>query len=116
MSYIMNKNMPRIRRDVARLYFEGWSARKIARYTGCHHTAIMKWVRKAKKVGDVPILTQSPVPKSVPGKIPRELEEKILDIRRKNKRCIEAIHLELERQGTKVAKSTIHRVLERNHD
>lgn len=111
----MNKNMPRIRRDAARLYFKGWSARKVGRHFGFHHTAVMNWVRKAKKVGDVPILTQSPIPKSVPGKIPEELEEKILEIRRKTKRCTEAIHLELQREGTKVAKSTIHRVLERNH-
>ena len=107
--------MPRIRRDATRLYFKGWSARKVARYLGYHHTAIMKWVQKARKVGDVPILTQSPIPKNVPGKIPEELEEKILELRRKTRRCTEAIHLELERSGIKVAKSTIHRVLERNH-
>ena len=75
----------------------------------------MKWVKKARKVGDVPILTQSPIPKSIPGKIPEELEQKILDLRRKTRRCTEAIHLELQRAGIKVAKSTVHRVLERNH-
>ena len=107
--------MPRIRRDAARLYFKGWSARRVGRYFGYHHTAIMKWVRRAQKVGDVPIFTQDPIPKSIPGKIPEELENKILDLRKKTKRCTEAIHLELERVGVKVSKSTVHRVLERNH-
>src|SRR3990167_4042968 len=115
MSYTTNKNLPRLRRNAARLYFKGWSARKIGRHLGYHHTAIMKWVKKARKVGDVPILTQSPIPKSIPGKIPEELEQKILDLRRKTRRCTEAIHLELQRAGIKVAKSTVHRVLERNH-
>jgi transposase len=111
----MNKNMPRLRRDAARLYRKGWSARKVGRYLGYHHTAVMKWVRKTEKVGDIYILTQSPIPKSVPGKIPEELERKILDLRKKTKRCTEAIHLELQREGVRVAKSTIHRVLNRNH-
>ncbi len=107
--------MPRIRRDAARLYFKGWSARKIARHLGYHHTAIMKWVRKAQRLGDVPIPTQVSVPKSFPGKIPQELEEKIVSLRRKTGRCTEAIYLELKREGIKVAESTIHRVLDRNH-
>lgn len=114
MSYTSNKKQPSIRRDAARLYRKGWSARKIGRYLGFHHTAIMKWVRKAERLGDVPIPTRSSVPKFVPGKISETLEEKIVLMRRKNKRCTEAIHLELKREGIKVAKSTVHRVLERN--
>src|SRR3990167_10923966 len=109
MSYTTNKNLPRLRRNAARLYFKGWSARKIGRYLGYHHTAIMKWVRKARKVGDVPILTQPPIPKSIPGRIPEELEKKILELRKKTKRCTEAIHLELQREGVRVAKSKIGR-------
>jgi putative transposase len=115
MPYTMNKNMPRIRRGAARLYFKGWSARKIGRHLGYHHTAIMKWVRKARKVGDVPILTQSSIPKSFPGKIREDLEEKIVAMRRRAGRCSAALHLELEREGIKIAKTTIHRVLNRNH-
>lgn len=115
MPYTTNKNMPRIRRDATRLYFKGWSARKISRHLGYHHTAIIKWVRKARKVGDVPILTQASVPKNCPGKIAKELEDKIISLRRKNGRCSAALHLELQREGVKIAKTTIHRVLNRNH-
>lgn len=107
--------MPRIRRDAARLYRKGWSARKIARYLGYHHTAVMKWVRKAERVGDVPILTQASVPKQIPGKIPEELETKIVALRRKTGRCSAALHLALKREGITIAKTTIHRVLSRNH-
>lgn len=115
MPYTLNKHIPRIRRDAARLYRRGWSARKIGRHLGYHHTAIMKWVRKAEKVGDVPILTQASIPKSVPGKIDAELEKKIVVLRKQTGRCSAALYLELERQGIKVGKTTIHRVLNRNY-
>ena len=115
MPYTSNKNMPRIRRDAARLFRAGWSARKVGRHLGFHHTAIMEWVRKAEAVGDVPILTQSSEPRSKPGKIDAKLEEKIVSIRRKNGRCTEAIYLELKREEQEIGKSTVHRVLERNH-
>lgn len=107
--------MPRIRRDAARLFFKGWSARKIGRYFGYHHTAVMKWVIEAKKIGDVPIPTRSSEPKTKPGKISKELEEKIVSLRRKTRRCTEAIHLMLRQDGIRVPLSTIHRVLNRNY-
>lgn len=107
--------MPRVRRDAARLFHKGWSARKIGRYLGYHHTAVMKWVKRSVKVGDIPILTRSSEPKRKPGKISESLEKKIVELRMKTKRCTEALKLELDRQGLVVPRSTIHRVLERNY-
>lgn len=107
--------MPRIRRDAARLFHKGWSARKIARYLGYHHTAVMKWVKKSFVLGDVPIPTRSSEPKRKPGKIPIEIEKKIVQLRMKTGRCTEALKLMLEREGIKLPRSTIHRVLERNY-
>ncbi len=65
MPYTTNKHLPKIRRDAARLYRKGWSARKIGRHLGYHHTAVMKWVKRSRIVGDVPILTKSSCPKNV---------------------------------------------------
>jgi len=76
MPYTLNKNMPRIRRDAARLVFTGWSARKVGRYFGFHHTAVMKWVQEAKKVGSVPIQTRSSRPHSHPKQLSKKLVEK----------------------------------------
>lgn len=115
MPYTSNKHISRIRRDAARLVFKGWSARKVGRHFGFHHTAVMRWVAEARRVGDVPILTRSSEPKMKPGKIPKELEEKIVSLRRKTRRCTEAIHLMLKHEGIVVPRSTIHRVLDRNH-
>lgn len=107
--------MPRIRRDAARLFHKGWSARKIGRYLGYHHTAIMKWVKRSRVVGDVPIITRSSKPKTTPNKIPTELENKIISLRQKNGRCTEALKLMLQREGLDIPRSTIHRVLDRNY-
>jgi putative transposase len=74
----------------------------------------MKWVERAKKLGDHPIPTKSSEPHRKWRKIPEELERRIVGMRRMNGRCTEAIHLMLKRTGIVVPKSTIHRVLDRN--
>lgn len=107
--------MPRIRRDAARLFDKGWSARKIGRYLGFHHTAVMKWVKKYHVYGDVPIPTRSSEPKTKPGKINNELEKKVVAMRRSTGRCTEALHLMLKREGISLPRSTIHRILNRNY-
>ncbi len=66
--------MPRIRREAARLVHKGWSARKVGRYLGFHHTAVMEWVRRSVIIGDHPIPTKSCRPKSHP----KQLKEKII--------------------------------------
>lgn len=105
--------MPRIRRDAARFFHKGWSARKIGRYLGYHHTAVMKWVRKSRKVGDVPILTRSSRPKTLRKPTDPDLEKRIVRMRIETKRCTEAIYEQLKRDGIKVSVSTVHRTLDR---
>jgi len=115
MSYITNANMPRIRRDAARLFFKGWSARKVGRYLGFHHTAVMRWVEKAGKVGDVPIRTQSSRPRNVRKPTDEKLRDRIVKMRIETKRCTEAIYEQLKREGVKISVSTVHRILNRSH-
>lgn len=107
--------MPRVRRDAARLFRKGWSARKVGRYLGYHHTAVMKWVRKAEAVGDVPISTQSSRPKRFRKPVAPGIEERVKKMRRESKRCTEAIYAELKREGVKISVSTVHRILNRAH-
>ena len=113
MPYTTNKHMPRVRRDAARLFHKGWSARKIGRYLGYHHTAIMDWVKKSRVVGDVPILTQSSEPKTYRKPTRTDVENKICKIRIETKRCGRAIYEQLKREGVKIGKTTVHRILDR---
>jgi transposase InsO family protein len=115
MSYTTNKNMPRIRREAARLVHRGWSARKVGRYLGYHHTAVTEWVRKAKVLGDHPIPTKSSRPKTHPKELPEVIVNKIIHKRLEHNRYAEAVHKELENDNIKVSLSSVKRTLERHY-
>ncbi len=107
--------MPRIRREAVRLSVKGWSARKIGRHLGFHHTAVMKWVRRSERIGDHPIPTRSSRPKRTPRVIDESVREEIIRLRIETKRCTEAIHLMLIQKGIAVSRNTVHRVLDRSY-
>jgi len=107
--------MPRIRREAVRLVKRGWSARKVGRYLGFHHTAIMDWVEKAKVLGDHPIPTKSSKPKHHPRELTEEVTSKIVEKRLAHNRCAEAVHKELLNDGIKTSLSSVKRTLERRY-
>lgn len=115
MAYTINKNLPRIRQEAARLVRDGWSARRVGRHLGYHHTAIMKWVRKAEEIGFHPIPTKSSRPKSHPKQLEKGLVNKIIETRLKHGRYSEVIHRELINKGIKVSLSSVKRTLNRNY-
>lgn len=107
--------MPRIRREAARLVNRGWSARKVGRYLGFHHTAVMEWVRRTKIIGDHPVPTQSSRPKSHPKQLKEEVINKIVEKRLEHNRCAEAVHQELKNDGIDTSLSSVKRTLERRY-
>lgn len=115
MPYTTNKKMPAIRRNAARLVFKGWSARKVGRYYGYHHTAIMKWVKEAMKIGDVPIPTRSSKPRSHPKELSGNVVKKIIEKRKAHGRYADALYQELKNEGIQVSLSSVKRTLDRNY-
>lgn len=113
MAYTTNKELPRVRQEAVRLVKRGWSARKVGRHLGYHHTAVMKWVRRAGHYGDHPLPTRSSRPKTSPNQIDESVKKRIIDLRIGTKRCTEVIHLLLQQEGIKVCKNTVHRTLDR---
>ena len=107
--------MPRIRREAARLVYRGWSARKVGRHLGFHHTAVREWFRRARIIGDHPIPTKSSKPKSHPRQLGEELVQKIVEKRLEHNRYSEAVHRELSNDGVKVSLSSVKRTLERHY-
>ena len=107
--------MPRIRRDAVELHRRGWSARKVGRYLGYHHTAIMKWVRKTELMGYGLIPTKSSRPKRTPRAIDEKVKREIINLRIQTGRCTEAIHLMLLEKGIGVSRNTVHRILDRSY-
>lgn len=107
--------MPRIRREAVTLVRKGWSARKVGRYLGYHHTAVMKWVKRSEEIGYRPIPTRSSRPKSHPKELAKEVVRKIVKKRLEHNRYAEAVHRELLNDGVTVSLSSVKRTLERHY-
>jgi putative transposase len=115
MSYTTNPNMPRVRQRGAALVKRGWSARKVGRYLGYHHTAVIKWVRKAKRIGYHPIPTKSSRPHHHPNELSEDVIERIVELRLKTKRTYEVVHKCLENEGIKISASSVLRTFDRRN-
>lgn len=115
MPYTTNKYIPKLRREAVRLYNKGWSARKVGRHFGYHHTAVMEWVKKARIIGDYPIPTKSSKPRSHPKQLTEEVTSKIVKKRLEHNRYAEAVHKELQNDGIKISLSSVKRTLERKY-
>jgi transposase InsO family protein len=114
MPYTNNPHLPQVRMEAVRLFRSGWTARKVGRYLGYHHTAIMKWVRKAPTNPKARIIpTLSSKPHKHPHSLKSEIIQTIIKQRLKHNRCSEVIHQELINQGIKVSLSSIKRTLAR---
>mgnify|MGYP002129889868 CR=1 FL=1 len=111
MPYTTNKNMPKIRRDAAKLFHKGWSARKVGRYLGYHHTAVMKWVRRSRVIGEHPIPTRSSEPKTFRKPTAKNIVERICKMRRDTKRCGLAIYLQLKKEGVVITDKDVDQTL-----
>jgi transposase InsO family protein len=113
MAYTKNPALPKVRQQAAVLVRKGWSARKVGRHLGFHHTAVMKWVRQAQRIGNRPIPTRSSKPKHHPRELSGDLVWKIFHARMKRNRCAEVVHKELENEGVQVSLSSVKRTLDR---
>jgi transposase InsO family protein len=115
MTYTINKHMPKIRRDAANLVCSGWSTRKVSRHFGFSQSVIVKWVKKAKLIGNHPIPTKSSRPKTHPKELSEYIVRKIINKRLEHNRYAEAVHKELENDNIKVSLSSVKRTLERHY-
>ena len=113
MTYTQNPSLPKVRQQAVELVRKGWSARKVGRYLGFHHTAVMKWVQKAKVYGNHPIPTKSSRPKHHPKELSQDIVWKIFHKRLETKRCAEVVYQELRNEGVSVSLSSVKRVLDR---
>lgn len=113
MAYTTNKEVEKVRIQAVDLIRRGWSARKVGRHLGYHHTAVMKWVRRAEKMGTSGLYTRSSAPKRNGRYIDVSIKKRIIDLRIQTRRCAEAIHLMVSQEGLAVSRNTVQRVLDR---
>lgn len=92
---------------------KGWSVRRVARYFGFSHGAVLNWVKKAPRDGRCVIPTKSSRPHHHPHESNKELVAKVIEMRQRIKRCSEVIHDHLKEEGVDVSLSTVKRILKR---
>lgn len=118
MAYTTNPNMPRVRMQAVILVRQyGWSIRKTARHLGFHHTAVVKWLKKASMITDgrFVIPTLSSRPNHHPNELPEEIVQAIIRFRLKRNRCAEVVHQEMINAGYSISLSSVKRTLKRNY-
>ena len=115
MAYSNNPNLPKIRGQAIALVLKGWSIRKVARYLGYTHSAVVKWMKKAKVRGYGAIPTRSSKPKTSPRALSKETVEAIIVERIGRRRCAEHVYYALKKKGIDVSLSSVKRTLDRCH-
>lgn len=114
MAYTKNPALPRVRREAVYLVKQkGWSTRKVARYFGYTHSAVVKWCARDVSGGHHPIGTESSRPKRSPGALSRGVVNAIIEKRVGRRRCGQVIHRELLADGISVSLSSVQRTLSR---
>lgn len=113
MTYTTNPKLPEVRMKAVLLVRKGWGVRKVARYFGFSHGAVLNWLRKAPRDGRQTIPTSSSRPNKSPRAISKELVARIIATREKSKRCSEVVCEMLKEDGVTVSLSTVKRTLAR---
>ena len=115
--YTTYNRLPRIRMEAVRLVREqGWSVRDTARHFGFTHSAVVKWLARAKYLpqNSQLIPTRSSRPEHSPNALNPAVVRHILDLRAEKDQCAEIIHWRLEQEGVVVSISSVKRVLRRH--
>lgn len=114
MAYTTNPNLPKVRGQAVEMVRQGKTVREVARHFGFSHSAVVKWMAKAKD-GRGPVLTKSSRPNRSPQALPREVVEAVIDERVDKRRCAEHVYHALKNRGIKVSLSSVKRTLDRCH-
>lgn len=117
MSYTASPYAPKARFEAAKLVVKhGMKASQVARMVGVHRSTVGKWVkrfpRKLNQYGHY-ISTLSSAPNHHPHQTSDALVERIIELRKRYKRCSPVIHAHLISEGYKISVRTVGRVLKR---
>jgi len=118
MAYKINPNLPRLRMQAVELVHQGWSVRKTARHFGFSHNAVLNWLNRKPIRGinySFVIPTRSSRPHHHPNELPKEIIERILELRRERNQCAEILHHRLLQENILISVSSVKRVLKRYH-
>jgi transposase InsO family protein len=94
---------------------QGWSVRDTARHFGFTHSAVVKWLARAKYLpqNSQLIPTRSSRPEHSPNALDPVIVRRVLNLRAERNQCAEIIHWRLEQEGIRISISSVKRVLRR---
>lgn len=81
----------------------------------CPHgkRSLERWVAAFKKYGECGLEPKSTEPKSQPDETPIVIKERIIEVRKKTKKCALKIHWQLEKEGIRIHERTIGKILQK---
>lgn len=115
MPYTTNPRLPRLRMEAVRYVEAGHSLRSAARHFGYAHNTILGWIRRRGKHNAILIPTRSSKPLSHSRELSPETVGRIIEYRKKYRRCAEVLRHLLQKDGIGVSLSSVKRTLKRNH-
>lgn len=114
MSYTTNPHMPKVRKEAVYLVCHcHWGVRKAARYMGVYPSTVSRWVKKDISGGYLLIPTLSSKPHHHPLALSDEMVIKVLEYRKRYRRCARVLQYLLAQDGYIVSLSSISRILRR---
>ena len=114
MPYISNPYAAKARRlAVNDVIYGRCSVSEAARKYGVVRSTIWKWMKRAHPDHRVFIHTTPSRPKHHPNELKEETVARIIQLRKKLKRCAPIIHAHLKAEGVRVSLSSVERVLRR---
>jgi len=111
--YTTNPNMPRLRVVAVNMVKDGRSVSEVARYFGYTKSAVSKWRKKMPEGRFRVIPTLSSRPHHHPRELPLHTIKKIIEYKKKYRRCSEVIHHHLLNDNIKVSLNSVKRKLDR---
>lgn len=111
--YTTNPKMPELRAKAVNMVREGKSVSEVARYFGYTKSAVSKWMKKMPEEGAYAIPTLSSRPYHHPKELSVKTVQKIIEYKKRYKRCSEIIHRHLINDGIRVSLNSVKRKLDR---
>lgn len=81
----------------------------------CPHSkrSLERWVAACKLKGEAGLEPRSTEPKTQPNETPIRIKERIIEIRKKTKKCALKIHWQLQKEGVEIDERTVGKILKK---
>lgn len=79
----------------------------------CPHSkrSLERWVAACKKYGEEGLVPKSTRPKSHPGETEIRIKERVIELRKKTRKCALKLKWQLEKENIAIHKNTIHKII-----